>query len=191
MLLLGLSVPKLKLALMESFPSDVPRAADFQVGYFESSNKRWLVEDKDLEVMYSIFQHGDKINLWCDRRIESRVDDSCEVVAKKRKQEKSDDCDTIFRTLQEKHPKMEAPKLRLWAKLIQSGHHDCYDSPPPIPLITGTPSSKAKKESFSEALTGAATTIANALKPANSESPVRSKTSTYTTISPLLFGEAA
>ena len=151
------SVPKLKLALIESFPNDVPRVADFQVGYFESNTKRWLVDDKDLEVMYSHFESGDKINLWCDRKILSKEDngDDCEVRTKKKKPEESNDDDAIFHKLREKHPKIEAPKLRLWAKLIQSGHHDSYDSLPPIPLITGSPApSKAKNESFAEALTG-------------------------------------
>ena len=54
---------------MKSFPNDVPRVADFQVGYYESNSKRWLVDGKDLEVMYSHIESGDKINLWCDRKI--------------------------------------------------------------------------------------------------------------------------
>ena len=148
------SVPKLKL---ESFPNDVPRVADLQVGYFESNSKRWLVDDKDLEVMYSHSESGDNINLWCDRKILSKEDngDDCEVQTKKKKQEESNDDDAIFHKLREKHPKMEAPKLRLWAKLIQSGHHDCYDSPPPIPLITGSPAhSKQKRKVLLKHLRG-------------------------------------
>ena len=107
--------------------------------------------------MYSHFESGDKINLWCDRKILSKEDngDDCEVRTKKKKPEESNDDDAIFHKLREKHPKMEAPQLRLWTKLIQSGHHDSYDSPSPIPLITGSPApSKAKKESFAKALTG-------------------------------------
>ena len=40
---------------------------------------------------------------------------------------------------------MEVPKIRLWAKLIQSGHHEDYVTPPNIPLITGKVSGKSKK----------------------------------------------
>ena len=32
---------------------------------------------------------------------------------------------------------MENVTLQLWAKLIHNDHHDDYDTPPNIPLITG------------------------------------------------------
>jgi len=40
---------------MESFPDDVPDHVSFQVGYFEGKNstKRWIVEPRDLQSMYS------------------------------------------------------------------------------------------------------------------------------------------
>ena len=60
---------------------------------------------------------------------------------------------------------MEGPKLRLWAKLIQSGRHDSYETPPAIPLITGGSIVKSRKASFTEAVTGAATAIAKVLQP--------------------------
>ena len=73
---------------------------------------------------------------------------------------------------------MEGPKLRLWAKLIQSGHHESYDLPPQIPLITGSPTpSQPKKKSFAEVLSGAASTIAKAINPPSTiVSPARSTT---------------
>ena len=64
---------------------------------------------------------------------------------------------------------MTAPKLRLWARLIQSGHHDDYDTPPNIPLITGS-SSKPKKESVADALTGAATAVVKMIQSTGSSS---------------------
>ena len=72
------------------------------------------------------------------------------------------------------------PQLRLWAKYIQSKRHDSYEEPPNIPLITGTPDSRkvTKKDSFGDALAGAATAIVRALKP---QSPKRSSTSSGTT----------
>lgn len=60
---------------------------------------------------------------------------------------------------------MTAPKLRLWAKLIQSGRHESYDDPPPIPLITGPAHpDKAKKESLTDVFSGAACAIVKALQ---------------------------
>jgi len=56
-----------------------------------------------------------------------------------------DDLQDVLATLKEKHPGMEVPKLCLWAKLIQSGHHADYVTPPNIPLITGKVSDKSKK----------------------------------------------
>ena len=83
---------------------------------------------------------------------------------KKKKKKKSlqtdneSDLDEIFHDLKKKNPKMEAPKLRLWAKLIESGRYDSYEDPPAIPLITGGPlPGKPKKESLSDAVSGAAT----------------------------------
>ena len=63
------------------------------------------------------------------------------------------------------------PQLRLWAKYIQSKRQDSYDEPPNIPLITGTPNSHkvSRKESFGDALAGAATAIVRALKPQSPE----------------------
>ena len=37
-----------------------------------------------------------------------------------------DDLQVLLDKLKEQHHDMETTKLRLWAKLIQSGHHDSY-----------------------------------------------------------------
>ena len=92
-----------------------------------------------------------------------------------------DEVDDIMKTLKEKHVDMAIPKLRLWARLIHSGHHDDYDAPPNIPLITGSPNpTKGKKESIStmsDAFTGAANAIASALKHTRTpETPTSSST---------------
>ncbi len=165
----------LRLKLMDSFPNDVPSTTDFQIGFFEPPNntKRWLVDQRDLDTMYSRCHTGAKMTLWCERRVSGMPENSTsdrenELPApKKTKREQTEaDTDEAFQQLREKHPKMEGPKLRLWAKLIQSGRHESYDTPPQIPLITGAPApAKPKKDSFAEALTGAVTTIAQALQP--------------------------
>jgi len=173
----------LKLKLMDCFPADVPSTATFQIGYFEPPNntKRWIVEERDLKMMYSRYDPGSKVNLWCEAKAKNENDENdMPPVAKKKTSHETvdheDDIDTIFHQLREKHPKMDAPKLRLWAKLIQTHRHESYDEPPQIPLITGSATaSKPKRESIGEALTGAAVALAKALKPPTTScnSPVR------------------
>ena len=198
----------LKLKLMESFPDDVPDHVSFQVGYFEGKNstKRWIVEPRDLQSMYSVLEEGQKITLWCEGKGRSspvsKNDDSEPPPAKKAKQSATgtskresfeEEIDKIFTKLKEKHPDMPAPKLRLWARLIQSGQHD-YENPPNIPLITGTPATTSKlKDSVAEALTSAATAVVKLLQPTQSnDSPSTPKTqstghSTY--ISPMKLAQ--
>ena len=78
---------------------------------------------------------------------------------------------------------MNAPILCLWACLIQSGHHDDYDTPPNVPFITGSSSTKPKKESVADALTGAATNIVKVIQ-SNSGGPAASA-SVSAQVSPL------
>ena len=71
----------------------------------------------------------------------------------------------FFQQLKKKHPQMQGPKLRLWAKLIQGGRYEDYNTPPQIPLITGAPApAKPKKESIADALAGSATAVVKALQ---------------------------
>lgn len=47
----------------------------------------------------------------------------------------------VDQLIQQNSSKYTIPQYiyRLWAKFIQSKRHDSYDTPPNIPLITGTP----------------------------------------------------
>jgi len=158
--------------------------------------------------MYSVLEEGQKITLWCEEKGRSspvsKNDDSEPPPAKKVKQSATgtskresfeEEIDKIFTKLKEKHPDMPAPKLRLWARLIQSGRHDDYENPPNIPLITGTPAttSKLKKDSVAEALTSVATAVVKLLQLTQSnDSPCTPKTqstghSTY--ISPMKLAQ--
>ena len=76
----------LKLELMKSFSSEVPSTSSFQVGYLEppSNTKRWLVEERDLEVMYKVFQPGAKINLWCDAKCDDNSNQENEPPLRKK-----------------------------------------------------------------------------------------------------------
>lgn len=67
---------------------------------------------------------------------------------------------------------METAKLQLWAKLIQSGHHDSYTTPPNIPLITGIAAVKSKKSKAGVAnVAKAATAIVKAINPPTLSTP--------------------
>lgn len=46
--------------------------------------------------------------------------------------------------------------------MIICGTHDDYNDPPHVPMITGMPGKKPRKDSFSEALTGAAEAVTKA-----------------------------
>ena len=146
------------------------------------------MDKRDLSKMYKSFGDTSKINLWCERKMQD-ADENEDPVPKKRKkvtdnEHVQEDIDNIFQDLKEKHPKMEGPKLCLWAKLIQSGRHESYETPPPISLITGgTSAPKPKMDSLTEAVAGAVSAIANVLQPKSSS--ISEETSDSTKISPL------
>ena len=82
-------------------------------------------------MMYSCYEAGSKINLWCERQVEHIPDKDNKrppsthlPLSERKKREQVETDDEIFIKLREKNSKMKAPKLRLWAKLIQSGQHD-------------------------------------------------------------------
>lgn len=115
--------------------------------------------------MYSLFNSGSKINLWCEGK---PLSDKAPPPRKRpytTKRELFEGVDDVFKKLKEKHSDMPLPKLRLWARLIHTGRHDDYEKPPDLPLITGSPTLiKPKKENLSDAITGAATAVVKLLK---------------------------
>lgn len=60
----------------------------------------------------------------------------------------------VDQLIQQNSSKYTIPQYRLWAKFIQSKRHDSYDTPPNIPLITGTPDTQKrdKKDTISDAI---------------------------------------
>ena len=133
------SIGYLKFKLRDTFPNKFSGATStkFQVGYLEPPNqaKRWLCDDRDIYKMYTDFPSGSKITFWCEAS--TQKEDSEEPPPKKQAQtpreKHEDDLQDVVDKLKEKHPGKESVKLRLWAKLIQSGHYDDYDTPPNIP----------------------------------------------------------
>ena len=95
------------------------------VGYFEGKQKRWLCDDKDLEMMYKVFISGSEILLWCERSLAKEPTGSTTGKHGPTKQERYEEVTDNFEDLKEKH-KMEQPKLRLWARMIANGVHESY-----------------------------------------------------------------
>ena len=145
----------------------------YSIGYYEGRHhsKKWLTTDQDLTVMYQKIPCGD-LSMWCDpQEVSDDVDD---IHARDRspvrpskcgkREEKDTAMDDIFEDLKSRHGNnYSGPQLRLWARMISNGVYTDKDDPPRVPMITGTPS-RPKKELLTEALTGAATAIANVFK---------------------------
>lgn len=185
----------LKRKLVESFPSDLPRSKgmDFQIGFFDPpyNTKRWIIDERDLTVMYASFESGSKINLWCETNADqSPVEaDKLEPATKKKKSTTrdgiEDEIDIIFKKLKERHPDKGSPAVRLWARLIQNGRWDNYDNPPPIPLITGEQNGcKSKKESqtVTDVIAGV---LVKALQPHSASPGTKKSDSAVAKISPM------
>ena len=69
----------------------------------------------------------------------------------------------MFKELKTRHgDKYEIPKLRLWSRMICSDLHEDYENPPAIPAFSL--GKKARRESVSEAITGAAMAVTHALE---------------------------
>ena len=60
----------LRTRISTTFSTDVHDVSEISaVGYFEGKQKRWLCNDKDLEMMYKVFSSGNEIPLWCERSL--------------------------------------------------------------------------------------------------------------------------
>lgn len=195
------SISELKLKLMDDFREFASSTPNFQVAFIEGrSTQQWIVAREDLDMMYSSARDGE-ITLWCDKK----ADHSQEQGSQSRKRKSNDTEDgtpaskaskadereqellQIVDQLTDKHSdKYTVPQLRLWAKYIQAKRHESYQEPPNIPLITGTPDLRksTRKDSFSDALAGAATAIVKALKPETPQRPSTSSSMTVKSFSP-------
>ena len=167
------SATALRMKLVEEFQDLVPDNLSFSVGYFEgqSHSKIWLMSREDFTTMYIKYPKGE-ITLWCDGRSDETGDTT--VSRKKRKkdgetstrrQEKEDEVDDVFMQLKEKHGQnFDIPRLQLWARTICGNLHDDFENPPDLPAFRNETPKKAKRESLSDALTGAAVAFAHVFK---------------------------
>lgn len=124
--------------------------------------------------------------MWCDKKVSEPQEhgsrkrksngDGAPVPKVSKTEEYEQETLEIVDELREIHSdKYTVPQYKLWAKYILAKRHSSYDTPPEIPLITGTPvNRKHTKETFNEAVAGAATAIVQALKPTT---PVRPSSS--------------
>lgn len=170
------------MKLIEEFKELVPDTLSFNVGYFEGQNhsKIWLVTREDFLTMYRKYPKGE-VTLWCDGRSEEEEDIGCRKKRKRdegvsKRQEKEEEVDDIFKQLKEKHgEKYDTPRLRLWARSVSSKIHDDLDNPPDLPAFrneTG-PKKPAKKETLTDALTGAVIAFTNKYNSESTRSPQR------------------
>ena len=177
------TINSLRRKLIAAFAEEL--STTFQLGYLEppSQAKRWLQDQRDLDNMYTIFSKGARITLWCEKAVckeTAEVEVTGEPPAKKKVQTARDkseeELNEIFCKLKEKHPNLETVKLRLWGKLIHSGHHDDYEDPPDIPLLTGHGKKKPSKEGVTDVIAGAALAIVKAINtPPKEKSPTKAQ----------------
>ena len=113
--------------------------------------------------------------MWCDGTLPESTKSTRD--GKKRKSDDSTDeppskckanegtVDEITKTLQEKHGETwSTPQYRLWAQIKHNGQHSCLDTPPSIPMFSGTTSKPPRRESLSDAITSAATAVVGLIK---------------------------
>lgn len=180
-----LSVSDVKEHILREFKDEFPDKSNLDVGYFDGrqSAKIWLVSNEDLSQMYQSCKQNE-ISLWVECTSDDESEEEENTVGKKRqkqtgsgtskRQHIEDEVDSIFSELQSRHTSegvYSSPQLRLWARMIQCGTHQDYDDPPRVPQITGMPPKRPKKDSFAEALTGAAVAVAKALAPNDPQTP--------------------
>lgn len=144
------------------------------LGNKKTNAKRWIEDQDDLEALYQAFTSGDEITLWCDARHlpeeqkkqKKRKGEESDDTPVKKRASKEEQVDKIILLLRDKHQdRFSGPQLRLWARMNVNRQHESLDTPPNIPIFTGsTPNPKSTRgESLSDALTSAATAVVSLL----------------------------
>ena len=135
-----------------------------------------------------IYECGDDISLWCDKRQSEQNDAGTSGRGKKRPSDstdenvtstkkvarstnytrREDEIEDLATELKNKHgDKFSYPQYKLWSTLMKCGQHDDKESPPNVSMITGSHSAREHKQkdtNVSEAIAGAAVAIVKALK---------------------------
>ncbi len=176
----------------------VSRMLDFQIGYYNKSEKRWIHNQRDIHEAKELLKRSEKFTLWCigksqeraskkrtvsdkhtpDRESPSDVDADDEIPdssAKKRKlnprEERGIRVNELKNKLSQEHgSKYSAVQYRLWAEMIVGGVHEGLTEAPSAPMFgTKRPCGQSGQSELTEALTGMANTIATALSPTSNQ----------------------
>ncbi len=119
-------------------------------------------------MMYKKYPNGGSVSLWCDGRSTVAPKRSRELDVQSGstyRQGKEEEADKTFTELRDKHGnKYDSPRLRLWARMISTGLHSDFDNPPEIPAFQGSTPKRARRESLSDVISGAAVAFADTLK---------------------------
>lgn len=159
-----LSPGVLENKLKESFNKQL--SGHIEIGYIakKGNRKRWIIGTDDLASMYKQCDAGNAITLFCEACAEPA---SLGTGTRKHRSSYSDHEDDVKRIaldLSDQHGKTYTEQqFRLWARMIVNGQHSDHEEPPNVPLLTGGTKKTPKKDSFTEAITGAATAFANVL----------------------------
>ena len=161
------SVTAIRVSLIDQFDEQVPESVKFNVGYIDGRHQMSLFNNEDLNLMYSKHKFGGEIILWCDGRCreDSRSSRKRDIdTSLLKRQEREDQIDGTFKDLKSKHnDNYSVPQLQLWSRMICTNLHDNMDKPPNIPAFGGS-TKKPRKESVTDAITGAAATVIKALR---------------------------
>ena len=175
---------------MNTFTGKLPSAYNFQISYLtkKGSSKRWIEQEADVLSMYAQFDQCDTTTIFCDGKQETAAN------ARKRKRVADDSVTSasdheeevkhVAEQLSEKHGDLwDRRQYLLWARMYVNNQWKSLDEEPDIPLLRGGLKKVPKKESFSEAITGAAITLVKTLSAQNTPS-----SSTHTPCQPLPSG---
>lgn len=169
------SPDQLKTMLVDTFTDKLPDNGDFQIGYFtkKGNSKRWIEGEADLVSMYKHCAGSEHITLFCDGK--STPHQPTQENSRKRK--RTTDCTDheeevrqLASVLQDKHgAKWNKRQYLIWARMNVNKQYHSLVEPPDIPLITNGVKKVSRKETFSEAIHGAAVAFANTLKDKNDQ----------------------
>ena len=157
---------------MEEFEEQMPETTKYALGYFEGrqSTKRWICCEEDLMAMYTAYAtcSGKEILLWCD----GRDNEDCGPKSKRRKtsdvvskrEETEQRVLEIAEELEEMHEddntlNFSEVQYRLWARMIVTGVHNSKESPPQVPMITGSTPRRSQRKSQETIISTAAAVV--------------------------------
>ena len=142
----------------------VSEKLDFQLGYFVRSEKKWINNSHDLKDAFGQLKSSGKLTLWCTNKVTAG--------GKRTRGNVSESDNELCGKHQSAYSMVQ---YRLWAKMIIAKTHESTDEAPNVPMFGGKrPRGKVGSTGeLSEALTGMAQTICNALSPKVTPSVVR------------------